>query len=186
LFYKNFKNDDEMNTNSFDYSPDFKKINFREHPELYRIGKGEQGVLLVEPYRSEILPYWRFKTEAIAKKSAEKIYSMFEEYLKNDDFIGADISRKYLQMGFTRARRYANHKSGRKYEKEDPDRTAGLAYPYSSGSRNKGNKILKQERDALNNEKAKAADIFKHYWFMAKDHPRYQKQKTEFKNKFYP
>jgi hypothetical protein len=41
---------------SFGYSLDFKKIDFREHPELYRVGKGEQGVLPVEPYKSEILP----------------------------------------------------------------------------------------------------------------------------------
>ncbi len=34
----------------FDYSCNFKTINFRQHPELYRVGKGEQGVLLVEPY----------------------------------------------------------------------------------------------------------------------------------------
>ncbi|MCC5624981.1 DUF4385 family protein, partial [Nostoc sp. CHAB 5715] len=40
---------------AFDYSLDFKNINFRHHPELYRVGKGEQGVLLVEPYKSEIL-----------------------------------------------------------------------------------------------------------------------------------
>ncbi len=28
-----------------------------------------------------------------------------------------DMARKFLQMGITRARRYANHKSGRKYKK---------------------------------------------------------------------
>jgi hypothetical protein len=53
----------------FDYSLDFKKINFRDRPDLYRVGKGEQGVLLVEPYKSEILPHWRFKTPEIAQKS---------------------------------------------------------------------------------------------------------------------
>ncbi len=37
----------------FKYTLDFKSINFRDNPHLYRIGKGEQGVLLVEPYRSE-------------------------------------------------------------------------------------------------------------------------------------
>ena len=31
-------------------------------PSLYRTEKGEQGVLLVEPYKLEILPYWKFKT----------------------------------------------------------------------------------------------------------------------------
>ncbi len=48
----------------FDYTLDFKTTDFRQHPELYRVGKGEQGVLLVEPYKGEILPHWRFKTVA--------------------------------------------------------------------------------------------------------------------------
>ena len=33
-----------------------------------------------------------------------------------NEFVGADMARKYLQMGYTRARRYANHKGGRKYD----------------------------------------------------------------------
>jgi hypothetical protein len=37
---------------AFDYTLDFKRIDFRKQPELYRVGKGEQGVLLVEPYKS--------------------------------------------------------------------------------------------------------------------------------------
>src|SRR6476620_4754088 len=102
----------------FDYNLDFKTTDFRQHPELYRIGKGEQGVLLVEPYKSEILPHWRFKTVAQAQKSSAKIYKLFLAYLKADDFPGADMARKFLQMGWTRARRYANHKSGRKYDKK--------------------------------------------------------------------
>src|SRR4028119_55209 len=89
--------------------------NFREHPELYRVGKGEQGVLMVEPYKSEILPFWQFKNPEVAAKSSEKIYDMFLEYLQIHDFVGADMARKFLQMGYTRARRYANHKSGKKY-----------------------------------------------------------------------
>ncbi|MEJ7592859.1 MAG: DUF4385 domain-containing protein [Planctomycetaceae bacterium] len=102
---------------SFDYSLDFKAIDFRKQPDLYRIGKGEQGVLLVEPYKREILPHWRFKTVAEAKKSSARIYRMFLAYLKAEDFPGADMARKFLQMGWTRARRYANHKGGRKYDK---------------------------------------------------------------------
>jgi hypothetical protein len=81
----------------FDYSLDFKNIDFRSSPELYRVGKGEQGVLLVEPYKSEILPYWRFKTPDIAKKSSEKIYDMFLDYLEKDDFVGADMARKFIK-----------------------------------------------------------------------------------------
>lgn len=75
----------------FDYSLDFDQIDFREQPELYRVGKGEQGALLVQPFKSEILPYWRFKTPEIARASATKIYELYLHY--------RDMARKYLQMG---------------------------------------------------------------------------------------
>ena len=136
---------------TFDYSLDFETINFREHPELYRIGKGEQGVLLVEPYKSEILPHWRFKTPEIAKKSANKIYKMFLDYKKDDDFVGMDMARKFLQMGYTRSRRYANHKSGRKYAK---------------GSK----EVLPPEEDKV---KAESAKIFYEKWQKAKEDKKY-------------
>ena len=32
----------------------------------------------------------------------------------DNNFIGADMARKFLQMGYGRSRRYANHKSGKK------------------------------------------------------------------------
>ena len=99
----------------FDYGLNFKRIDFRERPELYRIGRGEQGVLLVEPYKSEILPHWRFRTPAEARRSAAAIFRLFRAYGRKRDFVGMDMARKFLQMGFTRARRYANRKSGRKY-----------------------------------------------------------------------
>ena len=97
----------------FDYSLDFNAINFRQHPELYRIGRGEQGVLLVEPYKSEILPYWKFKIPDLARQFADTIYSLFIQYKAQGDFVGMDMARKFLQMGYTRSRRYTNHKPGR-------------------------------------------------------------------------
>src|SRR6188474_2294470 len=103
---------------TFDYSLDFSTIDFRKQPELYRVGRGEQGVLLVEPYKSEILPHWRFRTVAVARTSAAAITALFLEYKKRRDFVGMDMARKFLQMGYTRARRYANHASGRKYGPE--------------------------------------------------------------------
>ena len=101
----------------FNYDQDFANLDFRAHPELYQIGIGEQGVLSVEPYKSEILPHWRFKTPAIAQDSSTAIYGLFERYRAAGDFVGMDMARKFLQMGYTRARRYANHKGGRKYAK---------------------------------------------------------------------
>lgn len=86
---------------SFDYSLDYKTIDFREHPELYRVGIGEQGVLMVEPYKSEILPHWRFKTPEIAQQSADEIRALFDRYKAANDFVGMDMARKFLQMGYT-------------------------------------------------------------------------------------
>jgi len=64
----------------FDYALDYqKKVNVRKQRELNRVGRGEQRVLLVEPYKSDILPHWRFKTPAIAEESSAKIHKMFLE-----------------------------------------------------------------------------------------------------------
>lgn len=170
-------------TRAFNYALDFDKTDFRAHPELYRVGRGEQGVLLVEPYKSEILPYWRFKTEEVARVSAEKIYALFENYLEKNDFVGADMARKFLQMGFTRARRYANYKGGKKYKTNVGDTNAHKSYPYSSGSAHKGNALNALQADALTSEKARAAAVFKDYWFKAKMHTGYVAQKSVFLSK---
>lgn len=146
---------------AFDYDLDFDNIDFREHPEKYRVGKGEQGVLLVEPYKSEILPHWRFKTPDIAKKSSETIYHLFLDYKKKEDFVGMDMARKFLQMGYTRARRYTNYKGGRKY-KED-------------GSVN--------DRK-IDDTKAKSASIFMEKWKQAREDEEYLKLKKEHQKKY--
>ena len=57
------------------------------------------------------------------------------------DFIGMDMCRKFLEMGFTRSRRYANHHSGKKYDDE-------------------GN-VRPQEPDHATCDFAKSAQIFK-------------------------
>ena len=149
---------------SFNYSLDFKNIDFRQHPEIYRVGKGEQGVLLVEPYKSEILTHWRFKTPDIARESSEKIYQMFLEYLEQDDFVGADMARKFLQMGYTRSRRYANHKSGRKY-KTNPQKETSKSDQIQARKN-----ILPYEVDPV---KAESAAIFQEKWVQAKTEEKY-------------
>ncbi|WP_229713104.1 DUF4385 domain-containing protein [Macrococcus hajekii] len=144
----------------FNYDLDFDSINFREQPELYDIGRGEQGVLLVQPYKSEILPHWRFKTPEIAQDSAEKIYDLYLNYKKEHDFVGMDMTRKFIQMGYTRAMRYAHHKSGKKYAEN------GSVY--------------------LNNEspeKRESALIFKGYWDKIRADEEYLAMKKEHKEK---
>lgn len=146
---------------TYTWKPD---IDYREHPEQYRVGKGEQGVLICEPYKSEIGQYWRFRTGEIARESSSKIYELFEQYLSEDDFVGADMSRKYLQMGFTRARRYANYKGGIKYQKD--------------------NNYELNERGTGEAEKAAAAQIFYHCYKQAEADPKYKLLKAEWKSKY--
>src|SRR5918997_3491951 len=89
-------------------------VDLREHPEAYRIGRGEQGVFHAEPYKSELLPLWAFKTAQAAEESANSIYGRFLGYKDEGDFVGMDVARKYLQMGYTRSRRYAKDGGGKK------------------------------------------------------------------------
>ena len=128
----------------FNYDLDYKSLDFtnEETRELYRIGRGEQGVLLVRPYTDDICAHWRFKTPEIALESAHTIFDMYLDYLEEKDFIGMDMCRKFLEMGFTRARRYANHNSGRKYKKGTKE-------------------ILPQEEDHMTSKYAESARIFK-------------------------
>ena len=94
----------------------------REHPEEYRIGRGEQGVFHAEPYKGELLPLWKFKDEEAARESSKAIYRKFLEYRSEGDFVGMDVARKYLQMGWTRSLRYAKYKGGNKTRPlEEPD-----------------------------------------------------------------
>lgn len=128
-----------------------RQVDYRSQPHRYRIGRGEEGVLTVEPYKGELLPLWRFATPASAKASAAAIWKKFLEYGHTADFVGMDMARKYLQMGFTRSRRYANHRGGKKYVE---------------GTR--------EERPrAIDPQKAEAAEVFRAYWQRALEHPRY-------------
>ncbi len=159
----------------FDYDRDYDQLNFREHPELYQIGKGEQGVLMVEPYKSEILPHWRFKTPEIAKQSSEKIYQMFLAYLEEEDFPGADMARKFLQMGYTRSRRYANHKSGQKYAENPQNKDTKAAEKEARQN------VLPRDEDP---EKARCAEIFKEKWEQAKQNEQYQNLQAQHLEKY--
>ena len=134
-------------------------IDLREHPDAYEIGRGEQGVFHAEPYKSELLPLWRFRTPAIARESARALYAKFVEYGKQSDFVGMDMARKFLQMGYTRARRYANHRSGKKYDENG--------------------QVLPQDPDALDGEKARAARVFYEKYVQAREDAYYKRLRGE-------
>tara|TARA_Y100001937_G_C7047734_1_gene297642 strand:- start:122 stop:640 length:519 start_codon:yes stop_codon:yes gene_type:complete len=156
-----------FNMKEFDYKLPYRELDFsnKEIRKLYRIGRGEQGVLLVRPYTDDICKHWKFKIPDIAKESAQKIYEMYADYRVKNDFVGMDMCRKFLEMGFTRARRYANHKDGKKYDKE-------------------GN-VRPQEKDWATSDKAISAKIFKEYRDIVAKDPKYKtmrKHWREFEN----
>ena len=148
----------DFDKDAYAWKPD---IDYRAHPELYHVGKGEQGVLIVQPYKDELVALWRFKTPDIAETSSQAIYGMFERYLADGDFVGADMARKFLQMGYTRARRYANYKGGKKYDG---------ANGHAELARGTGDPV-----------KAESARIFYDRWKKAEADPGYAAKKTEWK-----
>ena len=87
----------------FDYSIDYKNTLFEENDKRYRIGRGEQGVLLVRPYTDLLCPLWRFRTPVAAEESASKLLQAYRQYKLKGDFIGMDMCRKFLEIGFTRS-----------------------------------------------------------------------------------
>lgn len=146
------------------YADAYRDVDFRRHPERYRIGRGEQGVLIAEPYKREILPHWRFATPAKAQESAEKIYEMFLAYKEQQDFVGMDMARKFLQMGFTRSRRYANHASGKKYADDG--------------------RVREQDEGSEESPKAESARIFQRFYRRVLDDPEYRSRREAHKAQF--
>ena len=126
-------------------------VDLREHPEEYRIGRGEQGVFHAEPYKGELLPLWKFKDEDAARESSEAIYQKFLQYRSEGDFVGMDVARKYLQMGYTRSQRYARHEGGNK----------------------------SRPREVPDPEKSKAAEVFREKWRAAAEDDEYLGLKDE-------
>jgi hypothetical protein len=87
-------------------------LDYSRHPERYRTGAAAQDVLRAEPYASELLPYLHFRDEKSAHHAAQGMYNMFMHYRDLSDFVGMDMARKFLEMGWMRTRRYAGKVSG--------------------------------------------------------------------------
>jgi hypothetical protein len=136
----------------------------KSHLMTYSIGRGEQGVLTYEPYKSYLLPHWRFRTVLIAEVSSEILWNKFLEFYEQNDFVGMDMTRKFIQMGMTRSKRYANYKGGRKY----------------ADGKEKGNMIEKSKGHEGREEKEEASGVFREVWERCRNHEGYQEMKKEF------
>ncbi|WP_223119822.1 DUF4385 family protein [Salinicola corii] len=130
-------------------------IDYRQHPECYRIGHGERGVFHVQPYKDELLPLWAIRNEADARQAVRDLSARFRGYRERGDFVGMDMTRKYLQMGYTRARRYARYPGGRKRDATGRQRRPGnadaekarIAEHYRSAlDRLRGDKVYQQAK----------------------------------------
>jgi hypothetical protein len=144
---------------STDYTRFYRGVNFRLEPHKYRVGRGEQGVLLAEPYKSELLPHWRFRTPEIARQSSETLYAKYEVYRQQGDFVG-----------YTRSRRYANHRTGRKYDGPVPEE-------HRSQSGAWGRLELPKDPDPV---KAASAAIFLAYYLRVVEDPIYTQMRQKF------
>ncbi|RMZ72406.1 lung carbonyl reductase [Pyrenophora seminiperda CCB06] len=155
----------------------------KTHRMTYTIGRGEHLVLTYEPYKSALLPLWRFKTAPIARTSSAALYTKFLSYRASGDFIGMDMTRKYLQMGMTRAKRYANYKGGRKYVRSSGGGGGGNGRGEGgedSGGKGEKVQLEKSQGHAGKQDKEEASGIFKEVWERVKGDEVYLKKKEEF------
>lgn len=102
----------------------------------------------------------------VARNSSEILWGFFESYVERKDFVGADMTRKFIQMGMTRARRYANHKGGRKYAKDTGDKLE----KWAGGS---------EEDVRKRREKEEASEIFKAVWKRCIEDERFKSLKKD-------
>jgi hypothetical protein len=133
---------------------------FRKNPEEYEVGRGCEGVFKIQPYKDELLPLWSYADEDAAEESADALLEAFYDYLDEDDFVGADMARKYLRMGYTRAMRYAKYPGGKKYkdgEEREPEEWA-------------------------DSEKRRAAVVFEEAWKEARQNEEYRRMREEHRN----
>ncbi|PSP54922.1 DUF4385 domain-containing protein [Halobacteriales archaeon QS_1_67_19] len=137
-------------------------VNFRDHPEEYEIGRGERGAFKVQPYKDELLPDWTIKTREAAAESAETIFRQFREYKRDGDFVGMDMARKYLQMGYTRAMRYAKYPGGKKYDDDGTER---------------------EPREWYDEEKREIALLFEEKWERVREDEEYRRLKDQHREK---
>jgi hypothetical protein len=133
---------------------------FRKNPEEYEVGRGCEGVFKIQPYKDELLPLWSYADEDAAEESADALLKAFYDYLDEDDFVGADMARKYLRMGYTRAMRYAKYPGGNKYEDGEE----------------------REPEEWADSEKRRAAVVFEKAWKEARENEEYGRIREEHRN----
>tara|TARA_R110001583_G_scaffold7985_3_gene38871 strand:+ start:2843 stop:3496 length:654 start_codon:yes stop_codon:yes gene_type:complete len=141
-FKENKKDISESSVNQFKPVYD-SGINYKENPGMYRTTRDSQGVYTVMPYKKDLIKYFSFSSPKSSKESAQKIYELFESYRDKNDFIGMDMARKYLQLGYKLSKRFEKYPSGKKSLKnESGDRAMSQS---ASAFRKKLIKVMKDK-----------------------------------------
>jgi hypothetical protein len=141
-------------------------LDFREHPERYRHTPDERGAFKIEPYKSELLPLWAVATLEDAEEGAEAVFERYREYRADDDFVGMDLARKYLQMGWTRAMRYAKYPGGNKYETVD------------------GERVERDPQEWYDAEKREIALVYREYLDRVREDNAYERAKCDHRERY--
>jgi hypothetical protein len=92
-----------LNINSLRYRKKLKfpdnKINYYKNPEYYIYTTFDYEAFMIEPYNKIINSKFTIDNYKESKISCMNIFNLFNNYIINKDFIGADICRKFIQIG---------------------------------------------------------------------------------------
>ena len=93
----------KLNINSLMYRKKLKfpigTIDYNKNPEYYIYTKTDKDAHLISPYNNIIKPMFNTDNNKEAKNSCLKIFNLFNNYIGNNNFIGADVCRKFIQLG---------------------------------------------------------------------------------------
>ena len=142
-------------------------LDFREHPERYRHTPDERGAFKIEPYKSELLPLWGVATLDDAEEGAAAIHGRYREYREAGEFVGMDMARKYLQMGWTRAMRYAKYPGGKKYERDDDS-----------------DRVEREPQEWYDPEKREIALVYREHLDRVREDDAYERAKREHRERY--
>ena len=92
-----------LNINSLRYRKKLKfpnnLINYSKNQEYYIYNISENDVEMIQPYNKIIIPMFNIDNNKESKRSCLKIFKLFNNYIENDNLIGADVCRKIIQLG---------------------------------------------------------------------------------------
>ena len=129
----------------------------------YIMGRGDIPALDFEPYKTTLLPLFRYRNPEVAMRSSVALWQRFLDYDERKDFVGMDMARKFIRMGMIRAKTDVNGTGGKEYDDE------ANILPASEGHERK------------EEEMEKASGIFRKHLDRIERHQGYKTKKEAFR-----